>query len=469
MKIYDYIIVGGGVAGLYSALNIPKELEVLIIVKDFPWESNSFYAQGGISVAKDREDISSHIEDTVSAGAGTGNLENIEIMVSDGIEVINELIEMGLKFDVDSNGNLLFTKEGAHSTNRILHLGGDATGRYMHSFMLSKVSHEVWHSTVVTDILAYDSICYGVTVCRDGNSENLYARNTILASGGVGDIYKYHTNGRSISGEIQGIAIEKGISLKSMEMLQFHPTVVISGDESSLVSEAVRGEGATIIDEDGEQFVDSLLPRDIVSRAILKHKKRAFLDISRFEEKWFWNRFPTIAKFLDGKGFKLTKEPIPISPAFHYAIGGIETDRDGKVAGFHNLYAVGEVAFTGVHGANRLASNSLLEALVFAKRGAVKSLTESRNFQFREFPLLNREWQKEGDEVLKRELQNLMWRYASIERSGVGIEKAKNRVEEMLSLDIGRSLKLQLFTANQILISALQNRSSIGVHYRIDV
>jgi L-aspartate oxidase len=474
-KIYDYIIVGAGVGGLYSALNIPKEKSVLLVSKDVPWEANSFYAQGGISVARNENDIESHINDTFLAGGEIGDLEMIRIMVSDGIQVIEELIEMGLEFDRDEEGNLLFTKEGAHSIDRILHLGGDATGRYMHSFMLSKLEHEIWYETDVTDLLVYDSVCYGLTVYKKGEFQNIYGKNIIIASGGIGNIYRYNTNARGISGDIQGIAIEKGIPMRDMEMLQFHPTVVMIDEESSLLSEAVRGEGAFVVDEDGKRFLFDYDPRgemasrDIVSRAILSHKKKAFLKISHFDKDWFWERFPTISKFLDSSGFKLTSDLIPISPAFHYAIGGIITDKNGLVEGYKNLYAVGEIASTGVHGANRLASNSLLEAVVFAKRAVEKSLETDFQFKFREFPINRRKVIKSGDNELRKELRSLMWRYLSIERDEKGMKIAKNRVNEMLNSDIGRKLKLQLLTANEIIRSAIDNRESRGVHYRTDV
>jgi L-aspartate oxidase len=474
-KIYDYIIVGAGVGGLYSALNIPKEKSVLLVSKDVPWEANSFYAQGGISVARNENDIESHINDTFLAGGEVGDLEMIGIMVSDGIQVIKELIEMGLEFDRDKEGNLLFTKEGAHSIDRILHLGGDATGRYMHSFMLSKLEHEIWYETDVTDLLVYDSVCYGLTVYKKGEFQNIYGKNIIIASGGIGNIYRYNTNARGISGDIQGIAIEKGIPMRDMEMLQFHPTVVMIDEESSLLSEAVRGEGAFVVDEDGKRFLFDYDPRgemasrDIVSRAILSHKKKAFLKISHFDKDWFWERFPTISKFLDSSGFQLTNDLIPISPAFHYAIGGIITDKNGLVEGYKNLYAVGEIASTGVHGANRLASNSLLEAVVFAKRAVEKSLETDFQFKFREFPINRRKVIKSGDNELRKELRSLMWRYLSIERDEKGMKIAKNRVNEMLNSDIGRKLKLQLLTANEIIRSAIDNRESRGVHYRTDV
>jgi len=475
LDIYDYIIVGAGIAGLYASLNIPKDKRVLIIAKDKPWESNSFYAQGGISVAKDKSDIPLHIQDTLEAGAYKGNREAVSVMVQDGIDVVQHLMDMRLQFDRDSQGEILYTKEGAHSTSRILHLGGDATGRYMHSFLLNHTHHTILDETTVVDILVDGKYAHGVSIWQNGEVKNLYCKNLILASGGVGNIYKYSTNSRSIAGEIQGIAVEKGIPLQDMEMLQFHPTAVIDGNKAYLLSEAIRGEGAFIVDEDGERFLfqydkrGELASRDIVSRAIFNHKKRAYLSISHFERDWFINRFPTISKFLEEIGFKLTKDLIPISPAFHYTIGGIKTDNNGLVKGYQNLYAVGEVASTGVHGANRLASNSLLEALVFSNRAVQHSLSNSVNFTIREYPILKKPLFRDGDNKLRRELQNLMWMYVSIERREESLKRALDRVREMMLMDIGRSLKLQLLTSAEIISSAIKNRESVGAHYRVDV
>ena len=473
---YDYIIVGSGIAGLYASLHIPENRKVLIISKDRVWDCNSFYAQGGISVAKDRDDIESHIQDTLEAGAFQGDREAVSILVQDGMEVIRDLIDRGIQFDTDSNGHLLWTKEGAHSTNRILHIGGDGTGRYIHSFLLSQNRHKILDEAVVTDILVDGTYSYGVSVWRGGKVENIYSRNLILASGGVGNLFKYSTNALSISGEIHGIAVEKRLPLRDMEMLQFHPTTTILNDgRSFLISEAVRGEGAYIIDEDGERFLfqydprGELASRDIVSRAIFHHSKKSYLSISHFEKEWFINRFPTIANTLIQEGYQLTSEPIPISPAFHYTIGGIGTDINGLVKGYKNLYGVGEIASTGVHGANRLASNSLLEALVFSKRAVEHSLNCGIFLNTKQFPTIQKAIYKDGDEVARNELQNLMWRHVSIERNGEGLQTALSRVREMMVKDIGRVLKLQLLASAEIISSALKNRKSVGVHFRSDV
>jgi L-aspartate oxidase len=461
---------------LYASLNIPKDKKVLILAKNQPWDSNSFLAQGGISVATDNDDIQAHFEDTIKAGAYFCNEDAVKIMVSDGISIIEDLVSIGLKFDKDEEGNLLYTKEGAHSKNRVLHLGGDATGRYIHSFLLKKTPHQILDDIIVTDILIENEKAKGLTIFQNGNLKNLYSKNIILASGGVGDIYKYSTNSKAVSGDIQGIALEKGIELENMEMLQFHPTAVITKyNEVKLLSEALRGEGAYIVDDRGERFLfkfdkrGELASRDIVSQAILKHNRKTFLSISHFDKNWFSARFPTIAKFLEGRGFKLTTDLIPISPAFHYTIGGIKTDINGKVPKIENLYAVGEVASTGVHGANRLASNSLLEALVFSKRAVQNSLSENQQDKFEEMPIKKDEIFKNNDEILKSELQNLMWKYISIERNEKDMKKALVRISEIENLEIGRMLKLQILTAKKIIQSAIENRTSKGVHLRTDI
>lgn len=477
-KVFDYIVVGTGIAGLYSSVNIPENKNVLLITKGSPTESNSFYAQGGISVAKNIDDIKTHIQDTFLAGANSGNREAISLMVSDGVKNIHKLIEMGINFDKDENNELVYTKEGAHSTNRVLHIGGDATGKYMHSFLLDQINkkpHQILENVTVLDILVEKDLVYGVTVEKDGKLENIYCKNLILASGGIGNIYKNNTNSKTISGEIQGIAVEKNIPLKDMEMLQFHPTVFISKNgESHLLSEALRGEGAFIVDSENRRFLfdydkrGELASRDIVSQAILKHSKDVFLSISHFKKDWFIQRFPTISKFLKNNGFNLTEDLIPISPAFHYMIGGIETDLNGKVKNFENLFAIGEIASTGVHGANRLASNSLLEAVVFAERSVKYSLQNRVDFKMQQFPINLYNSFENIDDKVKSELQELMWKYVSIERNEKDLNFALQRIYEMLSMKIGRILQLQLLTASKIVESAIKNRNSKGVHFRSD-
>ena len=377
---YDVIIVGAGVAGLYAAMNLPKERKVLLINKRETFKCNTFYAQGGVALSRDEADIPLHIKDTLEAGSGLCDIDAVNVLSENSRKAIDDLIEHGFRFDTDEEGNLLYTKEAAHSCERILHAGGDATGRYMHHFLLQQNTHAMLGNARVVDLLIKDGECYGVTVLEHRKLRNIYAKNVIIASGGVGSLYEYHTNAPCISADMQGLCVMKGIELDRMEMLQFHPTVFVNSNNAQkmLLTEALRGEGATIEDENGKRFLfdyderGELASRDIVSKAMFHYTKKtglkSYLAFDNFDEEYFKHRFPNIYKNLRALGYKVPQQRVPISPAFHYAIGGIKTDLNARVPSVKNLYAAGEVASTRVHGANRLASNSLLEGLVFAKR-----------------------------------------------------------------------------------------------------
>jgi len=475
---YDVLIVGTGIAGLSAALALPKSLSVLIVSKDYAWECNTFYAQGGVAVAKDDNDIPVHINDTLDAGAGHCNLEAVKVLCSEGPLAIQRLINMGFNFDKDEHGNLLYTKEAAHSTNRILHAGGDATGRYIHLFLMQQLPFPILYNTQVTDLLIDEGICYGARVFHNDKIFNLYAKKVIIASGGVGSLYEYHTNARTISADMQGICLSHGIPLADMEMMQFHPTAFVLGNSvrKQLLSESLRGEGAMVVDEDGKRFVfdyDSrgeLAPRDVVSRAIFKHKqqtnKEVYLDLSAFSKEHFKQRFPSIYFNMTNMGYNVPEQKIPISPAFHYSMGGIKTDLHGRVHTIKNIYAVGECAHTGVHGANRLASNSLLEGLVFSARVAeeiTKSIFEPHVQHL--FPETEEVLIRENDKTLKNELRHLMWNYAGIIREKQTLQTALNRVKEMLGLPIGKLLRLRLLVSQEIITSALKRKTSLGAHY----
>ena len=475
---YDVLIVGTGIAGLSAALALPKSLSVLIVSKDYAWECNTFYAQGGVAVAKDDNDIPVHINDTLDAGAGHCNLEAVKVLCSEGPLAIQRLINMGFNFDKDEHGNLLYTKEAAHSTNRILHAGGDATGRYIHLFLMQQLPFPILYNTQVTDLLIDEGICYGARVFHNDKIFNLYAKKVIIASGGVGSLYEYHTNARTISADMQGICLSHGIPLADMEMMQFHPTAFVLGNSvrKQLLSESLRGEGAMVVDEDGKRFVfdyDSrgeLAPRDVVSRAIFKHKqqtnKEVYLDLSAFSKEHFKQRFPSIYFNMTNMGYNVPEQKIPISPAFHYSMGGIKTDLHGRVHTIKNIYAVGECAHTGVHGANRLASNSLLEGLVFSAR-VVEEITKSifEPHVQHLFPETEEVLIRENDKTLKNELRHLMWNYAGIIREKQTLQTALNRVKEMLGLPIGKLLRLRLLVSQEIITSALKRKTSLGAHY----
>jgi L-aspartate oxidase len=474
---YDVIIVGSGIAGLYAALNLPKSLKVLLINKSYPWECNTYYAQGGVTTAYDDTDIVLHISDTLDAGAGLCNADAVKFMSQHSQEVIRDLIERGFRFDCDEEGNLLYTKEAAHSRSRILHAGGDATGRHLHYFLLTNISHPMLSNATVTDLLIREGQCCGVEVMTEEKRKLIYADHVIIASGGVGSLYEYHTNAHTISGDVHGICIEHGIPLESMEMMQFHPTVFVANSwaRKLLLTEALRGEGAHVVDENGYRFLfeydprGELAPRDIVSRAIFDYKKRAskqvYLSCENFEVEYFKERFPNIYKSLSELGFQLPKERVPISPAFHYAIGGIKSDLDARVPGIKGLYVAGEAACTGVHGANRLASNSLLEGLVFASK-AVQSILETPIQSCeRVFDVSDEVLELEGDKDKKDALRHIMWDNVSIVRTPEGLLYAKEAVEAMLREKIGRLLKLRLLSARAIIEGALNRDESIGVHF----
>jgi L-aspartate oxidase len=474
---YDVVIIGSGVAGLYTASALPKHLKVLIINKSNPWECNTYYAQGGVTTAYNDEDIALHVQDTLDAGAGMCNSDAVRLMSENSQGVIRDLIHRGFKFDKDEEGNLLYTKEAAHSRSRILHAGGDATGRHLHFFLLGQNPHPMMSDTTVVDLLIEEGRCCGVEAITRGKRRTILADNVVIASGGVGSLYEYHTNAFTISGEIQGICIEKGIALESMEMMQFHPTVFVANNwaRKQLLSEALRGEGAHVVDENGYRFLfeydprGELAPRDIVSRAIFDYKQRSgkqvYLSCEDFESEYFKERFPNIYKSLNDLGFNLPKDRVPISPAFHYAVGGIKTNLDGSVPGICGLYAAGEAASTGVHGANRLASNSLLEGLVFAKRAAESILAHPSHGCSEDFTLGKEPLELDGDKEKKDELRAIMWENVSIKRTPHGLSTALEAIDKMLSENVGRLLRLRLLTARSI-VEAAQNRpESIGVHF----
>jgi len=474
---YDVIIIGAGVAGLYAASKLPKNKRVLVINKRETFKCNSFYAQGGVALARDEADIPFHIKDTLAAGDGLCSVEAVNTLSQNSRSVIDDMIDKGFEFDKDEEGNLLYTKEAAHSCERILHAGGDATGRYMHHFLLKQNPHFLLPDARVVDLLIKDGVCYGVTVLDHRESKNLYADNVIIASGGVGSLYEYHTNAPCISADMQGLCIMKGIELENMEMMQFHPTVFVNSDNAQklLLTEALRGEGATIEDENGYRFLfdyderGELASRDIVSKSIYDYVKKTgskvYLSLSNFEFHYFTHRFPNIYTNLQDLGFDVPTQRVPISPAFHYAIGGIKSDLEGRVPSVKHLYAIGEVASTQVHGANRLASNSLLEGLVFAKNAVEDILSqEPREEIDNHFEISQDVMSYKEDKSKKNRLRQIMWEKVSIVRTNKGLNEALDEINALLKEKVGKLLKFRLLTAKEIIISALARKESVGVH-----
>ncbi|WP_034353928.1 L-aspartate oxidase [Helicobacter jaachi] len=480
MGQYDVIIIGAGVAGLYCAQALPPHLKVLILCKSQPWECNTFYAQGGISIAKDNKDIPLHIQDTLLAGAQLNNPKCVEMLIEQSAPILSELIKNGFLLDRDEQGKLLYAKEGGHSKARIVHAGGDATGRNLHTHLIGNLRATLWKNAEVVDLLIEEDKCFGVCVQTKLGLHNLYAHHIVIASGGVGGLFKYHTNANTISSDLHGIILEHNLALQDMEMLQFHPTAYVSNPQARkyLISEAVRGEGGIIVDRDGKRFLfdydkrGELAPRDIVARGImdycLKNKQEAFLDLSAFDLEGFRRRFPNIYRDLSTFKLNIPYEKIPFSPAFHYSMGGIAVDEKGLVKTMSNLYAIGECACNGVHGANRLASNSLLEGLVFGKIVANHIANNPTHTPIRHFPLCDEVLEKEGDVRLKNVLRDIMWDKVGIIRSQSGLDSALGGIEVMLESNIGRMLRLRLLVARKIIQSALARKSSLGAHFRID-
>ncbi len=476
---YDVLIIGAGIAGLYAAMQIPKKKSVLVVCKDIPWECNTFYAQGGMVTALNEADIPIHIKDTMVAGAYHNNKNAVEILSRTSLETTADIIERGMEFDKDQEGNILYTKEAAHSIERIVHAGGDATGRYMHYFMMVQNRHQLQKNTLVYDLLIENGRCYGVKATVNYEPTTIYASDVIIASGGIGSLYAYNTNSRTVSADIHGICVEKGIALADMEFMQFHPTVFIDTPYARklLLTEALRGEGAHIVDDECRRFLfdydkrGELASRDIVSRGIFDYKrktgKQAYLDFSMFDEEWFEQRFPNITHTFAAIGYHFPKDKAPISPAFHYANGGISCNTYGAIPGIEGLYVIGEAACTGVHGANRLASNSLLEGVVFAKR-AVEHILGKTSKEIKT-PVFEKDYgnilHKENDKNYKQKLRQIMWDEIGIIRTTKGLLSAKNLIYDMKNKEIGRLLELRLNTASAIVDAALARTESLGSHY----
>lgn len=377
----DILIVGSGCAGLYCALSLPRDKKITIITKSDVESCDSFLAQGGICVLKDAQDYEAFFEDTLRAGHYENDKTSVDIMIRSSRDVINELISYGVDFQKDAKGNLSYTKEGAHSEKRIL-FHEDITGREITSKLLAAVRKlsnvTILEHTTLLDIIERDNVCYGAVLQRaDESVEKVEADFTVLATGGIGGLYQHSTNFRHLTGDALAIALRHKVELKDVNYVQIHPTTLYSKnpeDRSYLISESVRGEGAKLYDKNMKRFVNELLPRDVVSEAIFKQMKKdhtefVWEDLRPIPKEELLSHFPNIVEKCKKMGYDVTKECIPVVPAQHYFMGGIKVNHESKTT-MEQLYAIGETACNGVHGKNRLASNSLLESLVFAKRAA---------------------------------------------------------------------------------------------------
>ena len=384
----DVVIVGTGVGGAFSALNLPEDKQILMITKSDLESSDSFLAQGGICVLRDDEDYEGYFEDTMRAGHYENRKESVDIMIRSSQEIIHDLIEYGVDF-AKKDGNLAFTREGAHSRPRIL-FHEDITGKEITSKLLMHVkkrkSVQIHEYTTMTDIIVKNGKCAGILAkTADGEEMKIYAQDTIFASGGIGGRYQHSTNFPHLTGDALDISRKHGIRLEHLDYVQIHPTTLYSSKPGRrfLISESVRGEGAVLYNKDGERFVNELLPRDVVTKAIREQMEKdgtdhVWLSMENIDKDTILNHFPNIYQRCLEEGYDVTKECIPVVPAQHYFMGGIWVDSDSKTS-MDQLYAVGETSCNGVHGANRLASNSLLESLVFAKRAAKAISAEKKS------------------------------------------------------------------------------------------
>ena len=419
----DILIVGSGCAGLYCALNLPKDKNILIITKDTVEHSDSYLAQGGMCMLKDENDFDSYFNDTMKAGHYENNPDAVTVMINSSQELVKDLIGYGVDFARDEEGNLLFTKEGAHSKNRIL-FHEDITGREITSHLYAECrKHKnitIKEHWTMIDIICEHNRCFGAVVKKDNDSlEVINANYTVLASGGIGGIYRYSTNYRHLTGDGVAVAIRHGVKVEHVDYVQIHPTTFYSEreeDRSFLISESVRGEGALLYDKNNERFTNELLPRDIVTQNIREQMKKdktkhVWLSMKPIDKEQLESHFPNIIRHCKEHGYDVPEEMIPVVPAQHYFMGGIKVNLESKTS-MEQLYAVGETACNGVHGRNRLASNSLLESMVFAKRAAKEMTAQFDDTQLRETKNANLarysdldKWNKENKQILLDEIK----------------------------------------------------------------
>ncbi len=500
----DFLIIGSGVAGLRAAIELAPYGEVIVVTKDRPAESSTEYAQGGIAVAlSDEDEVGIHYEDTLRAGDGLCNEEAVKILVGEGPERIKELISWGAEFDKEGL-KLDFTMEAAHSRKRVLHAHGDATGKELERVLLNKVrtfsSIEKYPYAFTKDLIIQDGKCYGAYVLAGGQMVALIAKATILTTGGAGQIFARTTNPAVSTGDGMAIAFRAGAVLGDLEFVQFHPTVLYAPSAPQfLLSEAMRGEGALLRNINRELFMKEyhpdaeLAPRDVVSRAIISQMVRTnsnhvYLDLTHLDSDFVKHRFPRIYATCLQYDVDVTKELVPVSPAAHYIMGGVKTDINGATS-IKGLFAAGEVACTGVHGANRLASNSLLEGLVYGARAGVSAreyglearingievealnINESKYIKRRSHDIT-----RFDIEEIRHSLRKLMWEKVGIIRCADSLTEAKKKLDKWSFIlkeefNTRRELELQnmIQLAQLINSAAILRKNSVGAHYRSDI
>ncbi|MDD4842877.1 MAG: L-aspartate oxidase [Anaerotignum sp.] len=415
-KEADVVIVGTGVAGLFCALNLPEHYKIIMITKKQPEDSDSFLAQGGISVLKDQNDYETYFEDTLRAGRYKNNKESVEVLIRSSRSIIEDLVGLGVNFEREGT-DFSYTREGAHSINRILYYK-DVTGKEITEKLLEQVKKKsnitILPFVTMIDILEKDNTCTGV-VLKDGDTiYNIASGAVVWATGGIGGLFEHSTNMKHLTGDAIAIAIKHNVKLLDMNYVQIHPTTLYTKGEgrSFLISESVRGEGAILLNKEGQRFVDELLPRDVVSTAIFEQMKKddrdyVYLSLRHIPKDKIQERFPNIYEKCLEEGYDLATDLLPVTPAQHYFMGGVQINIDGETS-MKNLFAVGETSCNGVHGANRLASNSLLEALVFSKRAAnvIDENLKSMGLQNIGTTVNNNQY---NTEQLEKEYHKLVW------------------------------------------------------------
>lgn len=393
MDKFDVIIVGTGVAGLFTALSVSPKFKLLMVSKDKIENSDSYLAQGGICTLKEPADFDSFLEDTLRAGRYENNQDSVKVMIENSPMIMDRLVEYGVKFDINEDGTYEYTREGAHSTYRILH-HKDVTGKEITNKLLNNVRERenitLKEYTKMLDFIIEDNVCHGIVIKEKDSVRAVYAKQVVLATGGIGGLFTHSTNFRHITGDSFALALRHGVKLQNINYIQIHPTTLYeeAKNRKFLISESVRGEGGILLNKKGERFVDELLPRDVVTEAIRKQMAEdgrpfVMLSIKHMPKEEITRRFPNIYRHCLEVGYDLSKEDIPVTPAQHYLMGGILADTYGRTSVKH-LFAVGETACNGVHGANRLASNSLLESLVFSERAGWIISEETEDIEYSE-------------------------------------------------------------------------------------
>ena len=492
----DFLVIGSGIAGLRAAISLAETGDVVMLTKADPRESNTGYAQGGIAAAVGSDDSPDlHLSDTIAAGDGLCVDNAVRVLVDDGPKYVRELIDWGVGFDRDSTGHPALGREAAHSVRRVLH-ARDTPGREIGRVLWQKVqSHprvRVFDDALAMSLIAHGGECRGVLfVDRDGKPDRVEASRTLIATGGAGQVFRETTNPAIATGDGIAMAFEAGARVVDLEFIQFHPTALsVAGAPRFLLSEALRGEGAWLVNAAGERFVHryesagDLASRDLVARAIVREMERTnapvFLSMDHLDHEYVRQRFPSITEACRRAGLDLATDRIPVSPAAHYVMGGIETDLDGRTS-IAGLFAAGEAACTGVHGANRLASNSLLEGLVFGARAAAAMtgpVKAAALFGIAEQPVSLRS-ECSGDAPVTHVVRDLMWRHAGLLRSRDTLESLVARLSSWWGLlahaqsETGserefRRLSSLVTVSLLIARAALRREESRGGHFRTD-